>query len=132
MTPIVITGIGGRCPCQAHGTFYGNPFYFRARHGEWTIEVARPGKDPVSNPELFYMEGEDPDDGYMDTPDAMKQIGKAFDEFTKKYSHQLYYGKAWPDTSLPNPRVDRAGVADPIQAQTTTSAGSESNDLLGG
>ena len=31
-----------------------------------------------------------------------------------------------------NPQVDRAGAADPIQAQTTTSAGSESNDLLGG
>jgi hypothetical protein len=38
----------------------------------------------------------------MEIPDAMKMIGKAFDEFTKKYSHQLYYGKAWPDTSLPN------------------------------
>jgi hypothetical protein len=58
------------------------------------------------------MEGEDPDEGHMEIPDAMKMIGKAFDEFTKKYSHQLYYGKAWPDTSLPNPQDQGARPAD--------------------
>jgi hypothetical protein len=96
---IIIKSIGGQCPCQAEGFFYGNPFYFRARGGEWTIEVAKPGSDPVDNPELFYMEGDDPDEGYMEIPDAMKHIGKAFDAFTKKYSQQIYHGKEWPSSN---------------------------------
>jgi hypothetical protein len=96
MTPIVISSIGGQCPCQAEGTFYGNPFYFRARCGDWTIEVAHPGDDPVCNPSLFYMEGPDPEDGFMEVPESMKHIGKAFGAFTDKYAAQIYRGEAWP------------------------------------
>jgi hypothetical protein len=35
-------------PVQAEGRIAGCPFYFRARHQEWTFAVAeRPGVDPV-------------------------------------------------------------------------------------
>ena len=34
---------------QAEGTVAGRPFYFRARHDEWTFAVAeQPGADPVA------------------------------------------------------------------------------------
>lgn len=62
---LVIDSIGGSCPCQAEGSFYGFPFYFRARHGTWTIEVAEPGEDPVCNGTMYQAEGDDPDGGYM-------------------------------------------------------------------
>lgn len=35
-----IDELGGACPTQAMGrTADGRPYYFRARHGEWTLEV---------------------------------------------------------------------------------------------
>lgn len=102
MTPIVISAIGWQHPLQAYGSFYGNPFYFQSMHGKWKIEVARPGQDPVRNPELFYMEGQHADEGGIDIPGAMKEIGKAFHAFTKKYSQQIYSGKYWPDLSPTN------------------------------
>lgn len=132
MTPIVISNIGGQCPCQADGAFYGNPFYFRARYGEWTIEVARPGRDPVCNPELFFMEGEDPDEGYMEIPDAMKEIGKAFEAFTEKYSQQIYNGKDWPDLSLPNVKDQKGRPETDPQAPPRPNPASFASPLLGG
>jgi hypothetical protein len=44
---LIITSIGGYCPCQADGTMDGFPFYFRARWDGWTLSVAAPGEDPV-------------------------------------------------------------------------------------
>lgn len=39
--------IGGMCPAQALGRLADErPFYFRARHGEWSLEVGPPGVDP--------------------------------------------------------------------------------------
>ncbi len=98
MTPIVISQIGGACPFQACGTFYGAPFYFRARGGEWSIEVARPGEDPVRNPALYGDVGDDDSYGYMKTQDAMGLIGAAFTAFTDKYAKKVYGGKAFPTT----------------------------------
>ncbi len=100
--PLVIHTIGGYCPCQAEGAFYGNPFYFRARHGRWTIEVARPGSDPINNPELFYLGGQDPTNGYMQLHTAVKEIGRAFEAFVIRYADQISRGADWPDP-LPFP-----------------------------
>ena len=100
MTPLYISSIGGYCPCQATGAIYGNPFYFRARHGEWTIEIARPGEDPIGNPSLFYLAGDDPDNGYMDNPQALYFIGTAFDAFTKQYANQIYSGADYPPSGV--------------------------------
>jgi len=93
---LVIESVGGYCPCQADGFMHGNPFYFRARHGAWTIEVAFPREDPVCNGSLFYMEGDDPKEGYMEPEDAIAAIGIAFAAFTKKYEEQIYRGAEWP------------------------------------
>ena len=38
-----IAELGGACPTQATGrTPSGRPYYFRARHGDWTLEVGEP------------------------------------------------------------------------------------------
>ena len=36
---IVIESLGGLCPVQANGTIDGEPFYFRARHEHWRVEI---------------------------------------------------------------------------------------------
>ena len=39
-----IESIGGACPTQADGrTGDDRPYYFRARHGTWTLRVGEPG-----------------------------------------------------------------------------------------
>lgn len=84
---IEIENIGGCCPCQASGKIYGHPFYFRARHGEWTLDVVANGCNPVlSESPLFHFEGEDPDNGFMPEYDAMRIIGICF----LKIRNQLY------------------------------------------
>ena len=72
-----IDWLGGACPAQAVGRLADDrPFYFRARHGEWTLEVGPPGADadddwPVSvrpgTQDLVWAVavGEDPTMGYM-------------------------------------------------------------------
>lgn len=37
--------IGGACPTQATGRYTASdrPFYFRARHGGWTLDLGEPG-----------------------------------------------------------------------------------------
>lgn len=42
--PYSVDSIGGMCPTQADGlTPGGRPYYFRARHGRWTLDVGQPG-----------------------------------------------------------------------------------------
>lgn len=36
---LIIASLGGNCPVQATGTVAGVPFYFRARHGHWRVEI---------------------------------------------------------------------------------------------
>lgn len=71
---LIIDTIGGY-PCQAEGTMNGCPFYFRARHGEWTLDVVRPGCDPSWAYEgvLHHAEGDDDKNGYME-PEAAQAI----------------------------------------------------------
>lgn len=96
MTPIVINSIGGQCPTQADATFYGCPVYFRARGGEWTIEICKPGGDPVCNPELFFMDGDDVTGGYMECDEVIRLLGVAFKRFTEKHQGPIYRGEDWP------------------------------------
>ncbi len=66
VAPFVVDEIGGQCPCQATGSFFGFPFYFRARHGEWGLNVVRPGGDPVVSLDLVYSaSGGDAEHGSM-------------------------------------------------------------------
>lgn len=44
---IIYEDIGGMMPNQASGTVNGNPFYFRARWGHWSIAIVKPGHDPI-------------------------------------------------------------------------------------
>lgn len=40
-----LTECGGQCPTQAEGvTDEGLPFYFRFRHGHWSLETFPPGR----------------------------------------------------------------------------------------
>jgi len=50
---LYIEKIGGLCPVQAEGTIDGKPFYFRARHRQWSIGI---GDDPVGAPEWHRRE----------------------------------------------------------------------------
>lgn len=75
---LVIDTVGGACPCQGEGLFDGNHFYFRARHGEWQLDVTSPEHDPVDAslnwaPSLYRATGDDPTNGYM-LPETATQI----------------------------------------------------------
>ena len=52
------------CPTQAEGRLTdGRRWYFRARHGDWRIDLAdNPGEDPIGNTKF---RGEDPSSGWM-------------------------------------------------------------------
>lgn len=80
-TGLWIRTIGGSCPCQADGTMDGYPFYFRARHGLWTLDVCNAGNDPVDGDSIFSRDGDDPDNGYMPEDKAAKIIFECWCEF---------------------------------------------------
>ncbi len=48
---VVIDNIGGNCPVQAEGTVNGEPFYFRARGGHWSMSIG--GSDVVGSPKWY-------------------------------------------------------------------------------
>lgn len=73
---LTVSEWGGACPFQAEGTINGKPFYFRARHGSWTLEVAEVGDDPVRNATLYYAEGDDETHGFMKQETAAALLGK--------------------------------------------------------
>ena len=86
---LVIESVGGYCPCQAEGTMNGNPFYFRARHGYWTLCVVEPGSDPVcwmgdSPPVLYEAAGTDEDMGYMEPGTASALLRAHYGIFSAK------------------------------------------------
>ena len=69
--------LGGACPAQALGRLAdGRPLYFRARHGQWSLEVRPPEVDSNDDWHGFVhpgtqdlvwavAEGEDPTNGRM-------------------------------------------------------------------
>lgn len=84
-----IRDVGGFCPCQAHGyvsdkrfskkeTIYA--YYFRARHGSWSIVVGPVNErlddqyDLPKDPQELVAEGDDDTDGWMDPTDAVALI----------------------------------------------------------
>ena len=69
MTFKIDTGKFGSMPNQAEGTVHGKPFYFRARHGGWSLRVAPPGGDPVVYGEVV-ANGEDPSAGWWEEKEA--------------------------------------------------------------
>ena len=87
MNGLIVTSIGGMCPTQAEGTINGNPFYFRARHGEWTLDVPPPGTNPVrarSDEALLQMEGDDPSLGVMEKQEVMDILQEAYKRLTTR------------------------------------------------
>jgi hypothetical protein len=78
---LIVTSWGGCCPFQADGYFNEFPFYFRARGGFWTLEVANPGSDPVSNGELLSLDGLDPSGGFMEKAEARRILEEGFRKF---------------------------------------------------
>ena len=76
-----IVSLGGACPTQAEGlTADGRPYYFRARHGDWTLEVGEVGwpvdygKWPHDRQNWRQHEvasGDDPSNGWMEDSDVL-------------------------------------------------------------
>lgn len=72
--------VWGVCPVQALGTVRGRDLYFRARHGEWSFEVADSighlPSDGFQDSDGFHREGIDPNDGFMPLSEAVKLIAE--------------------------------------------------------
>lgn len=90
--PFTVTQIGGKCPCQAEGVFYGFPFYFRARHGSWTLDVVLPGDDPVcaAGP-VYHADGDDPEEGWMEPWTALAILAEHWKRFVEQEIHLAGY-----------------------------------------
>lgn len=72
--PYTVTEIGGACPMQVYGKWVdGRQFYFRARHGSWTLSVAE--DDPVMGD--LIASGDDPTNGWMEWDEALALIDEA-------------------------------------------------------
>ena len=89
---LTLTQFGGMCPTEAHGEILGCPFYFRARHGEWTLTVAPKGEDPILHKDpLYFAEGEDHTEGYMPMEDFITVLAKPIAQAVAKI-----YGRITP------------------------------------
>ncbi len=51
---IDIQTLGGSCPIQAEGFIDDQPFYFRARGSQWSMEIG--GDVPLGTPQWSYEE----------------------------------------------------------------------------
>lgn len=78
--------IGGGCPTQAWGTIGGYSFYFRARHGTWTLDV---GPEKATDPRFVDSEtavwsawGNDPTEGWMAPEHAAWLVGLCLSAYT--------------------------------------------------
>jgi hypothetical protein len=70
-----IDALGGECPTQAWGRLDdGRPFYFRARHGEWDLEIGPIGADTdgswIGELRWVVARGIDPTGGRMPDEDV--------------------------------------------------------------
>jgi hypothetical protein len=75
----------GNCPVQAFGSILDRELYFRARHEEWSFEIAdHKGElpsDGLAAADGFYREGDYPNAGYMPNEMAIKLIEKCLREY---------------------------------------------------
>lgn len=75
--------LSGLCPVQGNGLIDGRAFYFRARHDEWSVRIAKfkfkggDMDDVIGAPDAWEHRekyGEDPDAGYMPFIEALQFI----------------------------------------------------------
>lgn len=82
--PYTVESIGGGCPTQAEGrTADDRPFYFRARHGNWTLDLGPVGApthllDWPDGGEKLIAEGDDPSGGLMEWEDVLAILDAHF------------------------------------------------------
>jgi hypothetical protein len=80
--------VEGAAPVQALGTIRGREFYFRARHSNWTFEVANDlGELPtdVGGDALFYLQSRHNDASFLSLDEAcviIEHCAKSFLELT--------------------------------------------------
>lgn len=88
---VTIEYVGGACPTQGWGGIGPLRWYFRARHGSWTLSVGV-GEDVFSAGILTYVdsataiwnaEGEDETNGWMDREDARSLILATLDRYAR-------------------------------------------------
>lgn len=80
-----IEELGGACPTQAQGrTVDDRPYYFRARHGTWTLQVGQPGWPtdycdwPTSweDDSTYVAQGDDESHGWMEDADVLALLDR--------------------------------------------------------
>jgi hypothetical protein len=80
--------IWGAAPVQAIGTAFGRDIYFRARHNEWTFEIADETgnlpSDGQDGPSSFIIRGKDPNASYMPLQDAQRIVEHGLREFANR------------------------------------------------
>ena len=79
---LTIDWLSGHCPVQAEGAFDDAPFYYRSRHGHWTVEMEGCGR--------IIAEGGDRNGGYMvddGTPDIVR-IWQAYRVWEKEQAQK--------------------------------------------
>ena len=80
--------IWGAAPVQAIGTAFGRDIYFRARHDEWTFEVADEAgnlpSDGQAGPSGFLIRGKDLNASYMPLREARKIIERGLKDFANR------------------------------------------------
>jgi len=83
MTDLIIKRIYGNAPVQGEGTIAGKPFYFRARHGGWSmsIGVGMDKPDADDKDAEWFREGEWPNASWMPHEDARKLIEQLANEY---------------------------------------------------
>lgn len=89
-----VNWVGGACPTQSEGTISGVPYYFRARHGEWYLNV---GEKSVFSPD-FRMTGDDPSAGFMEDEDVMAILRRG-----ARIVSYLKEKGAWPEPAEAGP-----------------------------
>jgi hypothetical protein len=79
--------VWGNCPIQAFGTVRGRDLYFRARHEQWSFDVADAAgnmpSDGFRDSDGFYREGDYPNAGWMPLDEAVKIIGRCLQEHAR-------------------------------------------------
>lgn len=70
-------------PNQFEGIVDGRAFYFRARHGEWSLRIAPPGfgQDDIFDHGEVVAFGEDDNAGWWEEPEARAALARAIEQY---------------------------------------------------
>lgn len=91
MSGYTVDELGGACPTQATGHLAdGRPFYFRARHGEWTLHVGPVGASDADDFRGNWIiedacevaSGDDDTNGYMNDAEVRAILDANFGAVT--------------------------------------------------